>query len=193
MPSMNRLALALLAALACSLPVPAMGEEPVERFTFTVPNAPDSTVDGDRFTLTLHRWSTDAERDRLLKVAEEQGTPNVLDAFRETAAVGYLRWPGGLEYAVRYAHRGERPDRGADVVLVVDRPLWVWWDAPVKTGAAAGTDARFTVVQLRLNADGKGEGRIATGTTIASDKQHGVTVQDYESRPAMLTDVQAMG
>ena len=193
MPSMNRLALALLAALAWSLPAPAAGEEPVERFTFTVPNAPESTVDGDRFTLTLHRWSTDAERDRLLTVAEEQGTANVLDAFRGTGAVGYLRWPGGLEYTVRYARRTERPDRGSDVVLVVERPLWVWWDAPAKSGAAAEADARFTVVQIRLNADGTGEGRIAAGASIASDRQHGVIVRDYESRPAMLTDVQAMG
>ena len=188
MRSTIRFTLALVAALVCSVTVLAV-EEGAERFTFVVPNAPESTVDGDRFTLTLNRWSTDAERDRMLEVAEQRGTADVLDAFRETGAIGYVRWPGGLEYAVRYAHRVERPDGGADVALVVERPLWVWWDAPAKTGAAAQGDGRFTVVQLRLNASGQGEGRIATGTSIASDKRLGVLVSDYDSRPAMLVDV----
>jgi hypothetical protein len=66
--------------------------------------------------------------------------------------------------------------------------VWVWWDAPAKTGASAEGDARFTVVQLRLNANGQGEGRIATGKGIASDKRFGVRVSDYDSR-AMLLDV----
>jgi hypothetical protein len=188
MRSTIRFTLALAVALLCSAPVHAV-DEGAERFTFVVPDAPESTVDGDRFTLTLNRWSTDAERDRMLEIAEQRGTTDVRDAFRETGAIGYLRWPGGLEYSVRYAHRIQRPDGGSDVALVVERPVWVWWDAPAKTGAAAEGDARFTVVQLRLNANGQGEGRIATEKGIVSDKRLGVLVSDYDSRPAMLLDV----
>lgn len=187
MRSTIRLAFAFLVALACSVSVLAV-EEAAERFTFVVPDAPESTVDTDRLTLTLNRWSTDAERERMLEIAEQRGTANLLEAFRETGAIGYLRWPGGLEYSVRYAHRVERSDGGADVALVVERPLWVWWDAAAKAGAA-DSESRFTVVQLRLNANGQGEGRIAAGTHIASDKRLGVLVPDYESRPVMLKDV----
>lgn len=189
MPSKVRFAFALLVAFGLAA-VPVRGaDESVEEYSFTVPNPPESTVDDDRFTLTLNRWSTDAERDRMLKIIEERGKEHLLEAFRNTGVVGYLQWPGGLEYSVRYAYRSKRPDGGSDVVLLVDRPLWVWWDAGTKTDAGAQGDARFGVIQLRLDARDTGEGRIASGTNVASDDTLGVLVSDYESRPVMLDDV----
>ncbi len=179
--------LALVTALVCATGVRA-AQDAAARFTFTIPNAPESTVDGKgRFTLTLNRWSTEGERDEMLRIARERGTANLLDAFRQTAAVGYLRWPGGLEYSVRYARRVERPDKGADVVLLVERPLWVWWDTAAKVPSPA--EDRFSVVQVRLNADGSGEGRVAPAASIKTDTQLGVLVADYASRPVLLNDV----
>ena len=188
MPSIIRFSVALLMAFAFAVPV-AANEDAVERFTFTVPNAPESTVDDDRFTLTINRWSSDAEREEMLRIMKERGSANALDAFRETGAIGYLRWPGGLEYSVRYAQRVERPDRTADVVLVVERPLWVWWNAGVTPAAASEDDARFSVVQIRLDANGKGEGRIVNGPAIETDERLGVVVPDFATRPVLLTDV----
>ena len=116
MPSIIRFSLVLLMALACTTPV-AASDEAVERFTFAVPNAPESAVDDGRFTLTIDRWSTDAERTRMLEVIKERGNASLLEAFRETGAIGYLRWPGGLEYSVRYAQRVERPDWKKSVLV----------------------------------------------------------------------------
>ena len=179
------IAIALLASVAT---VRADAQAPVERFTFTVPNPPESTIDGKaRLTLTMHRWSTDAERNRVLEIVKERGNEQLLEAFRETGAIGYLRWPGGLEYAVRYAHRTTRPDGGSDVVLVVDRPLWVWWPAGVNV--APSSDARFSIVQIRLDRNGRGEGRVANGTGFATNPQAGVQLTEFDTRPVLLTDV----
>lgn len=185
----TRFTLALLGALVCSGALLAAADA-AARFTFVVPYPPESTLDADRLTLTLNRWSTDAERDEMLRVMKESGTEDLLTAFRDTAAVGYLRWPGGLEYSVRYARRTERADRGSDVVLVVERPLWVWWDVPGAEQPESADKARFTVVQLRLDAKGRGEGRISSSTTVASDASQGVLVPDFANRPALLLDVQ---
>lgn len=178
-------AIALLASI-CTVRAQA---QVAERFTFAVPNAPESTVDGKgRLTLTLNRWSTDAERDAVVKIVQDRGAESLLDAFRETGAIGYLRWPGGLEYAVRYAHRASRPDGGSDVVLVVDRPLWVWWPAGAEAGVKP-TEGRFGIVHVRFDKSGRGEGRVASGNEFATDKQLGVLMTQYESKPVLLTDV----
>jgi hypothetical protein len=69
-------------------------------------------------------------------------------------------------------------------VLVVERPLWIWWDS--KIGA---TDHPYTVVQLRLDKEGKGEGRVSFGVPVASDKAIGVALSDFAKAPPVLTDV----
>ncbi len=184
MRSTASIAVALLMVLG-PVALTAANEVAVERFTFARPPAPASTVDPpDRLSLVIDRWSSDAERDTLLGVITESGQAKLLDSFWNVGRIGTLNWPGGLEYAVRYARRHVRPDGGADVVLVVERPLWMWWDT-----ALGSTDYPFTVVQLRLDKDGKGEGRISFGVPVSADKTVGVVLADYARAPAALTDV----
>jgi hypothetical protein len=157
-----------------------------ERFTFARPPAPESTVDpkSGRMGLDLNRWSTAAERDLVAATIRENGPEPLLDAFRDTGRIGTLYWPGGLDYAVRYAWRSPRADGDTDVVLVVDRPLWLWWDA-----SPPSTPYRYTVVQMRLGTDGVGEGRVSMGTSVATDPALGVVLSDFAKAPALLADV----
>jgi hypothetical protein len=176
--------LALLMVLGFTFALPA-DVRSADRFTFVRPPAPESTVDPkDRLSFNIERWSTDAERDRMLAAIAENGQEKLLDAFRETPDAGRLQWPGGLQYAVRYAHRIARTDGGSDIVLVVDRPLWLWWESQ-----PASTSYPYTVLQLRLDKDGKGEGRASFGVAVSSDKTLGVVLSDYPEAPALLTDI----
>jgi hypothetical protein len=184
MRSTASIALALLMVLG-SVTLTSANDNAVERFTFARPPAPASTIDPpDRLGLVIDRWSTDAERDTLARVMAESGQAKLLDAFWNVGRVGTLKWPGGLEYAVRYARRTARTDGGSDVVLVVERPLWIWWDSKI-----GSTDDPYSVVQLRLDKDGKGEGRVSFGVPVASDKAAGVTLSNFAQAPALLTDV----
>jgi hypothetical protein len=186
MRSIVGISLALLMVLGS---VVSANTAPVERFSFARPPAPESTIDSkERLNIVIDRWSSDAERDRMLGVIAEKGNAKLLDAFSDVSRIGTLHWPGGLEYAVRYARRVARPDGGADVVLVVERPLWAWWDADLAKNAVS-PDHPFTVVQLRLGKDGKGEGRVSFGAPFASDKIAGVVITDLTKAPALLTDV----
>jgi hypothetical protein len=171
---------------ACA-PVLITAQESTHRLTFTVPNAPESALhpkDG-RFQMTLTRWSTDEERTRLQATIKQEGADKLLNAFANVGAIGYLHWPGGLEYPVRYARRVPRPDGSVEVVLIADRGMWVWWDHPL----SKGTQAPYTVIQVRLSKDGKGEGRVAFGSEISSDNEAGVTIANYGQKPLLLTDV----
>jgi hypothetical protein len=117
-------------------------------------------------------------------VFAENGPEKLLDAFRDVGRIGTLYWPGGLDYTVRYAWRTKRSDGGADVVLVVDRPLWLWWNA-----SAPSASYPFTVIQIRLGRDGSGDGRVSLGVPVAGDKTQGVVIPAFDTAPAVLVDV----
>jgi len=155
----------------------------VAQYTFAVANAPKDIFSSDgRLRLRLMRWSTDDERRQLMAALDEPST--LLSALPYVEVAGYLQWPGGLEHTVRYARQTARPDGGADIVLIVERPLWLWWDATAKWAA----DQQFTVVHLRVNKDGTGDGRIATGEGFRRDGDSGVMISDT-TKPALLTNV----
>jgi hypothetical protein len=181
--SVSATVVALALASVLSAQTPGAGQ----RFTYTVPGAPESTVDGKGpFQLTLQRWSTDEERDRMLQAMAGESS-GVLDAVRDAGYVGYLRWPGGLEYSLRYARQARRPDGRTEIVLVADRPLWIWWDSSKSSSAMAG-DGQFSLIQIRMDGD-TGEARLASGGGVTSDKETGVALAEQAKQPVVITGV----
>jgi hypothetical protein len=178
MKMITSMGLAVVIALNSPLTVAA------EQYSFARPPAPESTVDPPRLSLHLDRYSTDAERARLQEAIADRGPEHALQGLSEVPYVGRLTWPGGTEYSVRYARQNARPDGGRDVILLLDRPLWIWWDT-----SAPANPYPYSVVQLQLGPDGKGEGRISNGVTVTSDTVLGVTLSDYAKAPKLLADV----
>ena len=175
-----------IAVLACTAVVVAQTEGD-ERFTFTAANAPKGPLEEGRLLVTIDRWSSDAERNRLADVLAQNDPAAINYTLRTSEAAGYLRWPGGLEYTLRYARRTPRPDGGADLVLVADSRIWVWWDSK----ADLPMDEPFTVVHVRLDKNGVGEGRLAPASKVRADKTVGLVVADDAARPVLLMDVRA--
>jgi hypothetical protein len=182
-PTSIGLALLMVLGVTSSTPVSMFA---ADRFTFARPPAPESTVDpkSGRLSVDIDRWSTPAERDTLVATIDQNGPEKLLDAFREIGRIGTLYWPGGLEYPVRYAWRNQRPEGGSDVVLVIDRPIWMWWDS-----SAPATPYNYSVIQMRLGKDGAGEGRVSSGVSVAADKTLGAALSDFAKAPAVLGDI----
>jgi hypothetical protein len=174
----------LTAVLISAAVVPLLAEGETA-FTFTVANAPKTGLPEDRLQVTIDRWSTDSERDRLADLLAANDTASINYTLRSAEAVGHLRWPGGLDYTLRYARRTPRPDGGADLLLVADSRVWVWWDSKNDIGL----DEPFTVFHVRLDKNGVGEGRVAPASKVRSDKAFGVTVPDVDSRPVLMLDI----
>src|SRR5690349_8598588 len=107
MKPLASIGLALVIVLGAT--VTAADTHAAERYSFARPAAPASTVDSARLSLTLNRHSTDAERARLQAAIADEGVEHVLDYLRDVSRLGTLTWPGGGEYAVRYARKRSRP------------------------------------------------------------------------------------
>ena len=176
--------LSSISMVAAAVSVAAQPSPAAERFTFVPANFPGAPA----MNLVIKQWSSEVDRDRVLAAAA--GSPNELKSpIASLSEVGYLDWPGGVQYVLRYASRTTRADGTEDLVLATDRPIWVWWDGASKPSATA--DNAYTVIQLRLDKSGKGEGKFSIAENIKADTTaKTIVVGDYASRPALLTNVQ---
>jgi len=161
-----------------------------DHFTFAAMNASKAGGSADgRFQIVISQWSPDPERNRLVSVLTDEGSGKLAESFRLGPVAGYLYWPGGLEYIIRFAYHAPRADGGEDVILATDYPVDLWWDRTL--GAPPTSFGAGSVIQLRLNRDGRGEGKLSVGTKLMAmpdGKMFGL--EDYAKQPVVLTDVQ---
>jgi hypothetical protein len=108
-------------------------------------------------------------------------------AISAAPTIGYIWGHGVTGYSVKYAWQapsaGGAPGR---IVLVVERRLGVhapdWAPAP-----GAPQDAEFTLIDVRIDATGRGEGRTSLTTRVVVDTAHQtLALDDYASAPVFL-------
>jgi hypothetical protein len=155
-----------------------------ERFTAT---AVDQNGRGTTpIEIVVTRWSTDSERDRLLTTLLDKGPEKLLEVLQDSPRVGYIRSATSTGWDLHYARRTPLPDRGERIVVATDRPLGFWEQA----NQLRTVDYPFTVVELRLNGDGEGEGKLSRATKIIADKESGnIVLENYGLQPVMLQAV----
>jgi hypothetical protein len=114
-------------------------------------------------------------------------------ALAQAPSVGYLWSSEVAGYALRYAVRLPQQD-GERVILITDRHLGAWnelWKpvGPTANNAAA-TSYEFSVIELRLNPKGEGEGKISLNDTVALDSvQRTIALENYNTLPVILKNV----
>jgi hypothetical protein len=133
--------------------------------------------------ITVERWSTPAERDKLMSVLLTEGPDKMLDVLQDMRHVGYFNTPGNLRWDLRFAWKTPQPDGGERVVLASDRRI-SFREAFRQTRSL---DYPFTVIELRLNKDGEGEGMMSLATKIIPDKEaNTVTLENWGTQPVTL-------
>jgi hypothetical protein len=176
------LALAGTAATSISPSAQTMGTP--ERFVANAVNmnrGASGTVE-----IVVERWSSDKDRDKLMSVLLEKGPDKLLGILQDMPRMGYFRAPGNLGIDIHFARRVPQAEGGERVVLVTDRRIG-FWEA---SNQPRSIDYPFTVIELRLNRDGEGEGKMSLATKIIPDKENNiVTLENYDIQPVMLNNV----
>jgi hypothetical protein len=185
---MKALILALIAA-AVTLTAGTSGQTQgkPERFTAMAVNMGDIGAPGAGIVeMVVERWSTDAERDRLFNTLLEKGPEKMLDALQDLPRVGYIRTPNSIGYDIHYARKAPLPDGGERIVMITDRYIG-FWEAMNRPRTI---DYPFTVIELRLNRDGEGEGKLSLATRITTDKDRKeIVLENYGTQPVLLKSV----
>jgi hypothetical protein len=139
----------------------------------------------DRVIMRVERWSTEAERARLTE-ALKKGNDQALDVLRELRPIGTIRTPDSLGYDLRYAAQEPADEGGRRVVLATDRPI-SFWEA---RNQPRTIDYPFTLIELRLNRRGEGEGKLNLATRIdVSRTGRTVQLENYDTQPIHLNEV----
>lgn len=136
--------------------------------------------------IIIDRWSTEEERQKLIKAFEEKGADGLVSALHKIKRLGTLRTPDTLGWELYYAVQVPLPDGGRRILLGTDRYIG-YFEASNQTRT---TDYPFTLVELRLDKDGVGEGKLALATKISKSKDgKQIELENYSSEPVRLTKV----
>jgi hypothetical protein len=167
-------------ALALAVPLTAQPDRPPERFTALAVNleSPRRAMTGT-VEIVVNRWSTDRERDRLLTVLLEKGPEKLMDALQDTPRVGYIRTPDGIGYDLNFSRRTPGED-GVERIEVVTGRDFRFWEVINQPGSI---DYSFAVIELRINRDGQGEGRMSIATKIMGKA---LALEEYATQPVSL-------
>jgi hypothetical protein len=190
----------------------ALADEPALHLRAAVIGASSDTA----LTIELLRWSTDAERAPLLAALAAPppppatppaagggrgarggrggrgAAPPLSQAARLTGAitaaptVGFVWGDGPTGYAIKYAWHSPVTNGYERVVLATERrigahqPSW-----PPASRAAA--DAEFTIIEMRLDAKGTGEGKTSLTADVGLDvTANTLALEVYDTAPLLF-------
>lgn len=177
---------AFAALISCSSSSSDTGAAPAagsgERFTAFAVNPTGGSAS---LQIVIERWSTEEERQFLLNAFQTGGDAGLLDAImRLNPRAGYLRGTQTLAYDMQFAAERPLPDGGRRIILATDRPISFF---EMKNQTLSKEHA-FTLVELRLTPDGKGEGKVVLAADI--EVENGVTViKNYGTQPVRLNSI----
>ncbi|MCA1586720.1 MAG: hypothetical protein LC791_18760 [Acidobacteria bacterium] len=176
-----------LVMLVVALPAAQTNNAPVKFTAFAV-NLDSTTAPTGAGTveIAVNRWSTAAEREKLLTTFVEQGPEKLLDVLQGMPSTGYIRTPNSLAYDLRFANRMPADEGGDRIVLATDRYI-SFWEA---SNRPRSIDYPFTLIELRIKPNGEGEGKMSIATKIIPDKRNNaIVLENYGTQLVMLTQV----
>ena len=148
------IALAALLGLPMAPPntATAQSNAPGQRYTAVAMDLDRGQA--SQLTIAIERWSSEAERDRLMSTMLEKGATALLDTLRDLPSVGYLQVDGGLGWDLHFARKVPDADGGERVIIGTDRPV-SFWEA---SRQPRSVEYPFTVIEMRLK-DGDARAR----------------------------------
>jgi hypothetical protein len=135
--------------------------------------------------ILVERYSTPAERDLVYNTMLE-APKQLLNVIQKLPRVGAIRGASSIGWDLRYAWRTPGPNNTERVTIITDRPISFWEAA----NQPRTIDYPFTVIELRIGSNGRGEGRMAVGAKVSMDKEtKTIVLENFNATTVMLNDV----
>jgi len=114
-------------------------------------------------------------------------------ALQAGKTVGYLWSSESAGYSLRYAYRVKQPDGGERIIIATERRLGSWNNSWKPAGNASAPEYEFSVIELRLNAKGLGEGKASiTGKVAIDSSVNSIALDNYAASPVIFKDVKRL-
>lgn len=191
---MNKLLFALLLTFGpclSSREAVVAAEKPILTLrTFAVSMGNPGPSGAGTLEIGIERWSTDEERARLRDTLIERGSDKLLSALQGIKPrAGFIRTAGSLGWDIQYAREEVNSATGSHrIILATDRPMSHW----EKINQPRSAEYEFTLAEIRIGADGKGEGKLVPAAKVTWNKeQQAIEIENYGSEPVRLNAVRA--
>jgi hypothetical protein len=193
----------MLALVHSVSPTALRAQLPQLPFTLTAFAVNMTTVDvprGNAGTLQIRitGWSPGAARERLIATMIDKGQDALLSALQKERSKGRISFPNWqgpdpqnfrLGWDLRYASHDKLPDGGERIVIATDRQMSMW---EVRNRPRT-YDYPFTLIEIRMPREGKGEGRMFGATQILFDKKKNqIVLEQYGAGEVRLNEIQVI-
>ena len=156
-------------------------------------NATNATSASGRGAAGRGRGARGRGRGRGEAAAPQTPIAALTAAISRAPTVGYLWTTDVTGYSIKYAYHAPSPGGGERIVLATDRRLGAYspgWELAAARAKPAETDYDFTLVEIRLDGKGSGEGKTSLTTKVVADNEaHTLALDNYAATPALLAHV----
>jgi len=191
MSQKNRVGTAVSLAVAAALALPMSAstalakDEAILRlraFAIDMNNSRTGSID-----IVIERWSTEEEVQKLRGVLIEKGGDNLLPTLQKIKPrCGYTRTSTSLGWDLQFARETVMSDGTRKIVVGTDRPMSMW----ELRQAGRSTDYEFSLAEIRLPADGKGQGKAIPRAKLSFNKEKNtLEIENYEQQPVRLNEI----
>jgi len=181
------------AVLRADLPPPPFV---MRAFTVNMTNVNVPRGNAGIMQIRITGWSPAATRQRLIDTFLAKKQDGLLSALQKEKSKGRLslpNWQGPdpqnyrLGWDIRYAAHDALPDGGERIVIATDRQMSMW---EVRERPRS-YDYPFTLIEIRMPKEGKGEGRAFGATQINFDKKKNqIVLEQYSAGEIRLNEIE---
>jgi hypothetical protein len=187
---------ALAAAVFALAPASARAQnEKLDISAFAINMSNIATGSNAVVQINIDSWSTPEERELLITTMVEKKPADLLKALQKLPVRGRFRIPTArqpdphhlsLGLDIHYAWQTPLPEGGRRIVLATDRYIGF----QEARNQPRSIDYPFSLIEIRTDKDGKGQGKMAVATKIDFDKDKKVVqIENYGSEPVRLNEV----
>lgn len=190
---MKRFLLLIVAGLVLPALVPSLhGQEQEaeenkdERYTATAMGLPGRGARTAFLNITIEDYSTDEEVRQLIEVLRTGG-PDALEKAMSKMDKGRVAPVAATAHRLSFA-RTRPTEKGRRILLATERPMTFF---ELRRGTRS-RDYTFGIIQLDLNADGRGEGTLILAAKVRFNKENQLEVEQYGVDPIRLVNVRRL-
>lgn len=176
----------MLAAVLAATPPSGPQDKWAEVYHATAVNTSVDVYAPSLFELEIHleRYTTVAERETMQAAYEKGKQQALMDVLQRAPRIGMFRVPGNLSWDIKYAFRQRGRDNLTRIYLITDRNV----SFAEAYARPRSLDYPFTVIEMRVDDNGMGEGVVMVAAAVGFDRQN-LMIEDYLDKPLRLTQV----
>jgi hypothetical protein len=163
----------------------AQSADKAEEFSAIFANISNvGAVGATPLTIRINRWTDNDENEKLMSTLRDKGTEALVRELQDARAVGSIGTPQELPYDLRYARQLRTEDGGRRIILMTDRPMAF----AERMSASVSRDYPLTWIELKLDAEGRGEGTVAVAARLRLVGDV-LGIENLANQPARLNQV----